>query len=260
MLKIYKTIGGSLTRLDSLEEKNLWIDVTDPDEAELQMLCSRYDLDIDLLKASLDEEERPRIEAYDDQVLILISMPNSSANKSPIIYNTIPLGIVITEQVIITVALKESMKAHYGKFSGVKNYIALVGRKSPGLEEKAGYCGEQIVLKAQELGLNTCVFSGDLEIIVSFKMRRLHYYCQIQDAVIQTFKDLLRAAAGNVKAQQRIVTAKIADSVSQMFDQVRLGAADADVASSDYVHFPEFRCGFIYHIEDIFRAFSQHHG
>ena len=109
MLKIYKTIGGSLTRLDSLEEKNLWIDVTDPDEAELQMLCSRYDLDIDLLKASLDEEERPRIEAYDDQVLILISMPNSSANKSPIIYNTIPLGIVITEQVIITVALKESM-------------------------------------------------------------------------------------------------------------------------------------------------------
>jgi len=48
------------------------------------------------------------------------------------------------------------MKAHYGKFSGVKNYIALVGRKSPGLEEKAGYCGEQIVLKAQELGLNTC--------------------------------------------------------------------------------------------------------
>jgi hypothetical protein len=47
------------------------------------------------------------------------------------------------------------MKAHYGKFSGVKNYIALVGRKNPGLAEKAGYCGEQIVLKAQELGLNT---------------------------------------------------------------------------------------------------------
>lgn len=50
----------------------------------------------------------------------------------------------------------DSMMAHYGKFTGVKNYIALVGKKSPKLDETAGYYGEQIVLKAQELGLNTC--------------------------------------------------------------------------------------------------------
>lgn len=46
--------------------------------------------------------------------------------------------------------------AHYGKFSGVGNYIALVGRKSSDLDEKCGYYGERIVLKAQTLGLNTC--------------------------------------------------------------------------------------------------------
>ena len=46
--------------------------------------------------------------------------------------------------------------AKYGKFSGVKHYLAIVGEKSPGLEEKAGYYGERIVLKAQQLGLNTC--------------------------------------------------------------------------------------------------------
>lgn len=50
----------------------------------------------------------------------------------------------------------DSMMAHYGKFSGVENYIALVGKKSADLEEKAGYYGEKLVLKAQELGLNTC--------------------------------------------------------------------------------------------------------
>lgn len=48
------------------------------------------------------------------------------------------------------------MMAHYGKFSGVKNYIALIGQKSADLEEKCGYYGEKIVLKAQQLGLNTC--------------------------------------------------------------------------------------------------------
>ena len=50
----------------------------------------------------------------------------------------------------------DSMMAHYGKFTGVKNYIALVGPKGDALEETLGYYGEQIVLKAQELGLNTC--------------------------------------------------------------------------------------------------------
>lgn len=42
------------------------------------------------------------------------------------------------------------------RFSGVKNYVALVGKNSPALDEVSGYFGEQIVLKAQELGLNTC--------------------------------------------------------------------------------------------------------
>ena len=50
----------------------------------------------------------------------------------------------------------DSFMAHYGKFSGVYNYIALIGKKSPKLEETLGRCGEQLVLKAQELGLNTC--------------------------------------------------------------------------------------------------------
>lgn len=50
----------------------------------------------------------------------------------------------------------DSFMAHYGKFSGVRNYIALVGKKSVKLDETLGYYGEKLVLKAQELGLNTC--------------------------------------------------------------------------------------------------------
>lgn len=50
----------------------------------------------------------------------------------------------------------DSRMAYYGKFTGVKNYIALVGPKSPGLDETLGYYGEKIVLKLQELGLNSC--------------------------------------------------------------------------------------------------------
>lgn len=46
--------------------------------------------------------------------------------------------------------------AHYGSFRGVKNYFALVGKDCDDLYEKCGYFGEKLVLKAQQLGLNTC--------------------------------------------------------------------------------------------------------
>lgn len=50
----------------------------------------------------------------------------------------------------------DSTMAHYGKFSGVKNYIALIGPKGKQLDELCGYYGERVALKAQQLGLNTC--------------------------------------------------------------------------------------------------------
>lgn len=48
------------------------------------------------------------------------------------------------------------LMARYGKFSGVANYFAMIGKKGPNLEEDVGYYGERLVLKAQQLGLNTC--------------------------------------------------------------------------------------------------------
>ncbi len=49
-----------------------------------------------------------------------------------------------------------SPMAHYGKFEGCSNYIVIAGKKAPGLDERGGFWGEMLVLKAQELGLNTC--------------------------------------------------------------------------------------------------------
>lgn len=49
----------------------------------------------------------------------------------------------------------DSFMAHYGKFSGVRNYFALIG-SGDNLDERCGYYGEQLVLLAQQLGLNTC--------------------------------------------------------------------------------------------------------
>ena len=44
----------------------------------------------------------------------------------------------------------------YGKFYGVTNYVVMVGQKADDLDERIGYYGEQLVLFAQTIGLNTC--------------------------------------------------------------------------------------------------------
>ena len=49
-----------------------------------------------------------------------------------------------------------SVPMAYGSFSGVKNYLVMAGKKGEDLDEKIGYYGEQLVLLAQTLGLNSC--------------------------------------------------------------------------------------------------------
>lgn len=50
----------------------------------------------------------------------------------------------------------DSFMAHYGSFRNVRNYIVLAGDQNEDIDERCGYYGEQLVLHAQTLGLNTC--------------------------------------------------------------------------------------------------------
>ena len=54
----------------------------------------------------------------------------------------------------------DSPLAHYGKFTNVPAYLAMIGKKGGDLEERCGYWGEKLVLTAQTLGLNTCWVGG----------------------------------------------------------------------------------------------------
>ncbi len=63
----------------------------------------------------------------------------------------------------------KSLLASYGGFKNAVNYIALVGKDTPDLDEACGYFGEQIVLKAQQLGLSTCWVGG------SFNKKKAFY-------------------------------------------------------------------------------------
>ncbi len=59
-------------------------------------------------------------------------------------------------QLIVNEPLAYSSGLAYGTFSGVSNYFVMAGKKTDDLDHKIGYYGEQLVLLAQTLGLNTC--------------------------------------------------------------------------------------------------------
>ena len=108
MLNIYKTIGDSLYTLDNIED-NAWINLTNPTEDELDFIVEKLNVERDFLNAALDEEESARVDADNDQILILVDTPSVEKTDEHIIYETLPLGIILTEKNIITVCLKDSI-------------------------------------------------------------------------------------------------------------------------------------------------------
>lgn len=99
------------TRFIKLEEPayGSWINMVNPTEKEIQHICNCTNVTQDFIKAALDEEERPRIDMEDNQLLILCQIPVvESSGKHMDFYSTIPLGILINGQYIITVSLREN--------------------------------------------------------------------------------------------------------------------------------------------------------
>jgi magnesium transporter len=104
-MAIFKTIGDKLVKLDAIEETGAWINLVCPTDHEIEETVAQTGLFPEYLRAALDEEELSRIEAEDNQILIIIGVPIVKANDS---YDTIPLGIVINEQFVVTVCLEQN--------------------------------------------------------------------------------------------------------------------------------------------------------
>ena len=100
MLTIYKTTEQGLEQLDSMAN-GTWVKAIDPTPDEIQKLVS-LGVDVDYINYSLDFDETPRIERDDEFTFILIRIPHRQP-ESDIPYITIPLGIMIRGNTIITI-------------------------------------------------------------------------------------------------------------------------------------------------------------
>jgi magnesium transporter len=107
MIEIFKTYEDGTRQINSIEQ-GCWVVMTDPSATELLEISESCHIDIDHLRAPLDEEERSRIEVEDDYTLILVDIPTMEERNNKDRYVTIPLGIVVAKDVLVTVCLEET--------------------------------------------------------------------------------------------------------------------------------------------------------
>ena len=107
MIRYYKSINSKLEKLKSFED-GCWVNLVEPTQSEINEISEMFNIDIENIKAALDEEERSRIDIEDNHTLILIDIPIDESDASSTHYSTIPLGIILLENTIVTICTAQT--------------------------------------------------------------------------------------------------------------------------------------------------------
>lgn len=110
MIKIYNT-DMKTEKLEEVKEikKGVWINLTNPSEAEIKRVCSQINIEEDFIRYPLDIEEQARIDIEDNQILFIIDVPIIEDIKDDKTYTTMPLGVLIVgDDYVVTVSLRRN--------------------------------------------------------------------------------------------------------------------------------------------------------
>ncbi|WKZ37321.1 MAG: magnesium transporter CorA family protein [Anaerolineales bacterium] len=105
MLAIYKTTEQGLERIETIAN-GAWVNVIDPTPEEMEKLVN-WGMEMDYIHYSLDRDEMPRMERDEEYTFILLRIPIHQP-ESDVPYNSVPLGIMILGNKIITVCRYDS--------------------------------------------------------------------------------------------------------------------------------------------------------
>ena len=97
MKQVFLSTTTEFKEIDTLQP-GTWINLVNPTQSESMEIASAFDIDIADLRAPLDAEEMSRITIEDEYTLIIVDVPITEERNNQTYYVTIPLGIIITEE------------------------------------------------------------------------------------------------------------------------------------------------------------------
>ena len=101
-MKIYRTKDKQLTRVDTMDEGS-WVCLNAPTEEEVRRVAATLDIEPSDLVAATDPEESARISLEDGYTVIIVDIPYQVPGSGEGIYSTIPMGILLTQELVVTV-------------------------------------------------------------------------------------------------------------------------------------------------------------
>lgn len=110
MIQIYKSSSEhdpTLKLLDDIQP-GCWINIVAPSDEELILISKKTGVSLDFLKAPLDDAETSRIDIEDGNIVVIVDIPFTEMEDNSLTYDTYPLAIIHTENLLITVCLKNS--------------------------------------------------------------------------------------------------------------------------------------------------------
>jgi magnesium transporter len=105
VLNILKTSEGCIQHLDDFEP-GVWVDLVSPTEAEVRRVAEAFDIPLPFLRSPLDEEEKSRIDTEGTLVHVIVDIPVIARAADDILYDTLPLGILLHPDAVITTCLR----------------------------------------------------------------------------------------------------------------------------------------------------------
>ncbi len=122
MLEIFKTAGtGELIKLEQFE-KGCWVNLFAPTVDEIRRVETELAILPNFIRDPLDDEEKPHIDDEDNQILVVIDIPYVYEEDGAQIYETMPMGIIVTDDYMITVSFRKNEIIEAVKRNRIKDF------------------------------------------------------------------------------------------------------------------------------------------
>ncbi|MDY4677459.1 magnesium transporter CorA family protein [Bifidobacterium tsurumiense] len=111
MLRMFNSINGRVEQIEK-PENGSWLCLSAPTDVELTSVSQLTGIDLADLRAPLDDEERSRVDVEDDYTMIIVDIPTVEERNGRDWYETIPLSIILTKDLLITVCMQDTPVLH----------------------------------------------------------------------------------------------------------------------------------------------------
>ena len=237
MIKIYKTFGG-FTTTNQLE-KGCWINIVNPTQSEIHEINNEFGLPADLINDILDIDERSRVEFEDDWTLVILRMPVETSNNG-VPFQTIPLGVFMTENYTMTICLQENevlplsqsvqIREQYRQITDPVNFILRLFLRS----------GNMYLRYLKQINQMTSALEQDLE--KSIKNKELNKLLKMEKCLVYFItsikgNEIVLAKLRNAKKitseinedllEDAIIENKQALEIAQIYSDIQSGMMDA---------------------------------